>query len=72
MDITARYPNALQAELREAYVGKQLQEADTPVAIIDVAAARRNCQSMLDACDALGVKFRAHIKTHKVMKINPC
>ncbi|KAM0723736.1 hypothetical protein Q7P37_000726 [Cladosporium fusiforme] len=69
MDVTTRYPNALESELREAYVGKSLQEADTPVAIIDVAAARRNCQSMLDACDTLGVKFRAHVKTHKTVEL---
>lgn len=66
MDITARYPNAIKQSLVDAYVGKCLAESDTPVAVIDVNAARRNCETMLRACEALGVKFRAHVKTHKV------
>lgn len=66
MEHATRYPNALKTELTESYVGKLVHEADTPNAIIDVAAVRRNCQSMLDACETLGVKFRAHVKTHKV------
>lgn len=72
MDITARYPNALKEDLQATYLGKKLEEADTPAAIIDVAAARRNCQSMLEACDALGVRFRAHVKTHKVSETRFC
>jgi D-serine deaminase-like pyridoxal phosphate-dependent protein len=60
------YPNASPEELKRQYVGRMLQDIDGPAAILDVAAARKNCELMLNAADALGVLFRAHVKTHKV------
>ncbi|KAK2789896.1 hypothetical protein FQN51_002636 [Onygenales sp. PD_10] len=65
----ANYPNAPTEDLKAQYVGKLLQEVDGPVAIIDVAAARQNCQVMLDAAEALGVRFRSHVKTHKTTEL---
>lgn len=52
--------------LREFYVGKDVNTVPKPAVVLDAAKVRRHCQSMLDAVDALGVEFRAHVKTHKV------
>jgi D-serine deaminase-like pyridoxal phosphate-dependent protein len=52
--------------LRETFVGKTLSEVPAPAVILDAAVVRRNCALMLEATDALGVDFRAHVKTHKV------
>lgn len=57
-------PDALDLKLR--YVNEDLQGLDGPQAILDVSVVRRNCKVMLDTIDALGTKFRAHVKTHKV------
>ncbi|KAK0609254.1 D-serine dehydratase, partial [Lasiodiplodia hormozganensis] len=56
-------------ELRQFYVGKDINDVPKPAAILDVAIARRHCQSMLDATRALGVGFRAHVKTHKTTQL---
>lgn len=64
-----QYPVASDAALKLQYVGKNLQEVEPPAAVIDRAVVRRNCQAMLDICEKLGVGFRAHIKSHKVSKM---
>lgn len=71
MSGVANYPNAAPDDLKAQYVGRTLQDIDGPAAIVDVAAARQNCQVMLDAADSLGVLFRAHVKTHKVGPVAP-
>ena len=53
-------------ELLQFYVGKDIHDVPKPTVILDVSRVRRHCQSMLEAVDALGVGFRAHVKTHKV------
>jgi len=68
MAATARYPHPEVQALKDQYVGKLLKDADTPFAVLDVNVAKRHCKLMLDTCDALGVKFRGHIKTHKVLQ----
>lgn len=55
-----------RAQLREQFVGKNIRDVPAPAAILDVSAVKRNCQQMLDSCQRLGFKFRAHVKTHKV------
>lgn len=55
-------------ELRQFYVGTSIDDVPKPALVLDVAKARRHCKSMLDAAKALGVGFRAHVKTHKVSK----
>ncbi|PGH01616.1 hypothetical protein AJ79_07864 [Helicocarpus griseus UAMH5409] len=72
MSGVANYPNASPEDLKAQYVGRMLQDVDGPVAIIDAAVARQNCQLMLDAADALGVRFRAHVKTHKTTELARC
>lgn len=56
-------------ELRNFYVGKNINDVPKPAAILDVATARRHCASMLAAARALDVGFRAHIKTHKTTQL---
>lgn len=52
-------------ELRQFYLGSDIHHVPKPAVILDVARVRRHCRSMLEAVDALGVGFRAHVKTHK-------
>jgi D-serine deaminase-like pyridoxal phosphate-dependent protein len=55
-----------QEAMKEHYVGKQLGRVPPPAAVLDRAVVKRNCSQMLEACEALNVLFRPHIKTHKV------
>ncbi|KAL8751845.1 MAG: hypothetical protein Q9199_006146 [Rusavskia elegans] len=56
-------------ELHEAFVGKKLHDISVPAAVVDRAIVRRNCLQMLQACDALDVDFRPHVKTHKTIEV---
>lgn len=49
------------------YLGTTLHDPNipTPAAVIDLAAARRNCQRMLNACRDLDFSFRADVRSHK-------
>ena len=47
----------------------KLQQLDTPAALIDVARMQRNIVRMQSRMDALGVKFRPHVKTTKCLQI---
>lgn len=60
------YLSPSKAALQLQYVGKNLREIPTPAAVLDLAPIRRNCKAMLEATKALGLGFRAHVKTHKV------
>ena len=64
------YTSPSDAALKLQYVGKNLKDCQAPAAIMDIAAVRRNCKAMLDCVAALGVHFRAHVKTHKVHFVN--
>ncbi|PNP78939.1 hypothetical protein FNYG_07804 [Fusarium nygamai] len=55
-------------ELRQFYVGKSIHDVPKPAVILDRARVNRHCQSMLNAVDALGLGFRAHVKTHKTIE----
>lgn len=63
------YPRPSKPSLYQAFVGKHLSELPTPAAILDRAIVERNCRQMLDSCESLGVRFRAHVKTHKTTEI---
>ncbi|KAF2637815.1 alanine racemase [Massarina eburnea CBS 473.64] len=52
-------------ELRNFYVGKDINDVPKPAVVLDRAKMRRHCQSLSEAVDSLGVNFRAHVKTHK-------
>lgn len=52
--------------LLKQFVGTNLRDAPVPSAVLDLSKVKKNCTRMLDAVDALGFKWRAHIKTHKV------
>ncbi|TQV97895.1 alanine racemase domain-containing protein [Cordyceps javanica] len=63
------YPASPRKELIAEYVGKSIRDVPTPAAIINVAAVRRNCSRMLEACKSLKLGWRAHVKTHKTVEI---
>lgn len=66
------YPQAAPLELRNRYVDENLQGLDGPQAIIDLSVVRRNCRLMLETADALDVRMRCHVKTHKVSAEKTC
>ncbi|CAG9977222.1 unnamed protein product [Clonostachys byssicola] len=68
MNIPQRHAPSVQ-ELRNYYVGHDIQDVPKPALILDAAIARRHCQTIRHAIDALGVGFRAHIKTHKTAEL---
>jgi D-serine ammonia-lyase len=57
----------LKEQLRREYVGKTVLEVPTPAALLDLSKIKRNCARMLDVVDTLEFRWRAHIKTHKVL-----
>ena len=63
---TELYPTPSRALLHQHFVGKKLQDVETPAAVIDRAVAEEHCSAMLETVDDLGLQFRAHVKTHKV------
>ena len=44
----------------------QIEQLDTPLALIDLDRVEANIARMQAHCDKLGVKLRPHIKTHKL------
>lgn len=66
MSSTVLFPPSPKDELVKLFVGQSITNVPTPAAVINVAAVRRNCSKMLEACNALNLGWRAHVKTHKV------
>lgn len=62
------YNSPSDSALKLNYVGQHLKDCPAPAAVLDIAPIRRNCTAMLKCTEALEVKFRAHVKTHKVCK----
>ena len=52
--------------LEQTFIGRQLKDIVTPAVVLDKAIVETNCLQMLQACQALEVGFRPHVKTHKV------
>ncbi|ATY59755.1 alanine racemase domain [Cordyceps militaris] len=69
MSSLSYYAAAPREALVSEYVGKSIRDVPTPAAIINVAAVRRNCSRMLEACKSLNLGWRAHVKTHKTVEI---
>jgi len=46
-----------------------VSELDTPVLVIDLDVMEGNIKRIQDYCDTHGLKFRPHVKTHKVPSI---
>lgn len=63
------YPT--KEDLVKFYVGKDLADVPKPCAILDSAIIRRHCERMKHTVKELGVAFRAHVKTHKVIMNDP-
>ncbi|THW27897.1 hypothetical protein D6D23_02404 [Aureobasidium pullulans] len=63
------YPSPSKAALQLQYVGKNVKDIPAPAAVLDLAPIRRNCKAMLEATKALGLGFRAHVKTHKTTEL---
>src|SRR5256884_2797296 len=50
-------------------VGDRIEDLDTPLILADLDQMERNIADWQSWMDAHGVKFRVHIKTHKVPEI---
>ena len=46
-----------------------LESLNTPAAVIDVARMHRNIERMQQRMNALGVRFRPHVKTTKCEQV---
>lgn len=46
-----------------------LQTLETPAAVIDVPRMQHNIRRMQDRMNALGVRFRPHVKTSKCSQV---
>jgi D-serine deaminase-like pyridoxal phosphate-dependent protein len=53
----------------EAKVGSSIYDLDTPTTLIDLDRLENNIREWQAAIDRRGVKFRPHIKTHKIPEI---
>lgn len=60
-------PPPTELKRTSSYLDRFLYDPDlpTPAAVIDIAAARQNCQRMLNACKGLDLSLRAEVKSHK-------
>ncbi|WP_062011960.1 D-TA family PLP-dependent enzyme [Aureimonas sp. AU4] len=57
--------NTIEADFLPA-VGTPIEAVSTPRAVIDEARVERNIRRVQDYMDAHGLRFRPHIKTHKI------
>ena len=56
--------------LVKRYKGKKLSELRTPALVVDRARFAQNCAQMHETAKDWDAGFRAHLKTHKVKKMN--
>ncbi|PNP56559.1 hypothetical protein THARTR1_03255 [Trichoderma harzianum] len=63
------FPTSPKEALAKEFVGKSIRDVPTPAAVMNVAAARRNCERMLEAVQKLELGWRAHVKTHKTVEL---
>ncbi|KAH8724651.1 putative serine dehydratase domain-containing protein [Phaeosphaeriaceae sp. PMI808] len=66
----ADYPVPSKASLTARYVGQKLSALPTPNVILDRAKIMKNCTTILQVCEDLGIGFRAHIKSHKTLELS--
>jgi 3-hydroxy-D-aspartate aldolase len=48
-----------------AAIGASIEDIETPALIVDLDAFERNCERMRGYAETMGVRLRAHAKTHK-------
>lgn len=53
----------------DRWIGAGWEDLDTPAPVIDLNITEANIQRQQETCDRLGLRFRPHIKTHKVPAI---
>lgn len=49
------------------YIGKSQFDLPTPSVVVKESVVKRNCLKVLDNVKELGLSFRAHVKTLKVV-----
>ncbi|KAF2785568.1 hypothetical protein K505DRAFT_261812 [Melanomma pulvis-pyrius CBS 109.77] len=65
----SNYPHPPLSSLHLQYLDQPLATLPTPTLVLDRAIVRRNSAAMLAVCAALGVGFRAHVKSHKTLEL---
>lgn len=64
------YPLSPLDSLKAQFVGKKLEDLETPAVLLDRVIVQKNCSAMLNVCSELGVGFRAHVKSHKTLELS--
>ncbi|WVF71093.1 hypothetical protein IAT40_005890 [Kwoniella sp. CBS 6097] len=54
-----------KSALTDTFVGKKLTELRTPALVVDRKVFKDNCERVTGEAKRRGMKFRAHVKTHK-------
>ncbi|KAH6637747.1 hypothetical protein C7974DRAFT_450768 [Boeremia exigua] len=70
MALNENYPLSSPSSLKSQFLGKKLADLPTPSIILDRALVRRHCAEMQRVCGALGIGFRAHVKSHKTTEVS--
>ena len=63
------YPTPSPELLKTVFLDKDIRDVDGPAPILDRAAVKHNCRTMLETAKKLGLGFRAHVKTHKTVEV---
>jgi D-serine deaminase-like pyridoxal phosphate-dependent protein len=63
------YPLPSREALLSQFRGQPLTALPTPAVVLDRALVAKHCAAMLRVCAALGVGFRAHVKSHKTLEV---
>ncbi|KAI8939360.1 hypothetical protein NX059_003145 [Plenodomus lindquistii] len=64
------YPLSPLESLKKQFVGKKIEDLDTPAILLDRAIIKKNCAAMLNVCSEFDVGFRAHVKSHKTLELS--
>ncbi|KAK2519597.1 D-threo-3-hydroxyaspartate dehydratase-like protein isoform B [Columba livia] len=57
-----------QTDSSSRWLGAPLEQVPTPALALDQATLRHNAERMRERCQALGVRLRPHVKTHKTLE----
>ena len=49
-------------------IGKSIRDLPTPCLVVSKNAVEKNCKSMLERADKMGVQLRGQTKTHKTIE----
>ncbi|ORY22820.1 putative serine dehydratase domain-domain-containing protein [Naematelia encephala] len=57
-----------KAQVNDAFVGRSLSSLRTPALVVDRGVFKENCERVTLEAERRGMRFRAHVKTHKTIE----